>query len=1170
MTDNWRQTAIPETTANWRSQAIPVEEEAPAKLPVKWVGGKGGAVPMTPQEQLLSSTSVGRILDAFGQGAAEGWGTEPLGLSDESVKALKDVGLFSQSGPNLYEPQRAFNEGLIRPLAAGVDSFFRLFPAAARSVASGLGQAGVEMGLIDETKPGYKQIGGTYDPETGITFGGTLVPTEYKSHDKERFVASVEEFINIGGIVAMGEPAFMGTGINTAKAQKSTQAIREVVEPQAKTPDPIAVPEAPGTNVIDLNTKLDALADERYALETSGASVSDPLVKALHSATSSSGVLGGGMTLVETKAAVVWARANGRDDIADAILARAEKQAARSKLDKPGVAEDHPRYKEIEENLKKNSDETQQQLEELREVAGERKIIFSDKAPAQPIPPKPIGISPEFVKADGVTVDTAKIQELKDVYSAIEELSQANPGVAPLATRGKVTWAETEAAALDAGVPPEMLFKRAIGEAWNSTQLEGARNLLKQGAKELIEASRKARATGSDADTMAAVEAWHKAALYNEAVTGAKTEAGRALNILKKHKQEMEELDQLTKALDTLGGKANVDEIMEALRKMDNAEPGQINKLVHDLSKPGAVDMALEYVYNAMLSGPTTHMANIIGNTVAQLWRVAETGVAGAIGAGRAAMGSKTALAGDRVYMGESGAKLYGMIQGLPEGLKAAVNTLRTGDPSTVSKLETKRLRKVTLPDGKTIEVPVENRKSIPDIKVEGKTIPFGSAVRLPGTALMMEDEIFQAMAYRANLQALAYRSASKKGLKGQDFADHVAKLVNNPTKQMMEAARAEADYVTFTKELGKTGKQLQRLGERHPILKAWIAPFIRTPINLIKFPLERTILAPMHKEIYDKLRGKHGAAVRDETYAKIVLGTAITMGAYMAAASGRMTGSGPDDPTERAAWMLGGGNQPYSIKVGDYWVPYGRVEPIATLLGISADFAYMQDKLTADESAEIATLIAYSASQNISNKTFLKGLTDATDAFINNPERFMQNYLENLSTRPVPAALGQYTRAEDPYLRDARTILEAYKTRLPGKSTEVYPYRDIFGNAITRDSKLLPNLIRSDPVAKELYALNAWPAKVDKKIRGVELTRKQEDDYRRVAGRLVYMQLKTLFSAPGWSQLPEGVRAEVAKSRIDQARETARTYIMWQYANTPDDIMRQAMKLKRKQLLGE
>jgi hypothetical protein len=976
-------------------------------LPLKFVSpspSRFAGHSVTPQEHLLESTSIGSVMSAFGEGAKEGWGASPLGLDDDSVQTLRDIGLFQNVNDAFINPLKGFNESLIRPAAAGIDAFFRLFPAATGAVGAAVGE------MAGDSKSEKKKIGAEFTEflDVGSLPAMTYVP-------------------NAGGYVAAGEAAYRGTVLDTARINNAVDNLDAVMKPEVAKVDALAMPEMPG----------------RVMAATDGL---------------------------------------------------------------------------VQETL---------------------------KGRATPLPVTPRPIEPQYTgKAGNINLD--KLNTSDDVKGAIVEAAQANDDF-NMARRGVVTWADTEALAQAAGIDASVLLKRNIGDAWNAHQIEAARNLLLESAKDVM-AKRNVITKGEDnsAALIDFQEAWTRHALIQEQVSGISAEAGRALNILRKKVGEAKAagVNDLSDVLKDLGGRAKAEEIIDALKGID--DPAKLSRYINDMRKPGAVDYALEYLYNAMLSNPATHAANLTGNALAQFWRAAETGVAGAIGTTRELMGSRTAIAGDRVYMGEEGARLWGMLQGAPEGLRAAWRAIKTETPSE---------------GGQKLEI--DRPKAIPG--------PVGRAIRAPGTALMASDEFFKAIGYRASINAQAYRKAAKAKLKGQEFTDEVSKLTQAPTKNMVKRASQEADYVTFTKELGKGGKAVQNLLAAHPILKFVVAPFFRTPVNLLKYAGERTPLSLFSREVRDVLMGKKGAAARDEQFSKILLGTAVMTATFMAADEGKLTGAGPSDPAERAMWLMSG-KQPYSVKIGDTYYSYARLEPFATLMGIAADAAEISNKLNVDEAANIGTLLAYSAGQNVLNKTWTKGISDVVEV-MQDPERYGPNFVRQLVGRVVPAGVNQITRMDDPYLRDARNILDGIRSKLPGLSDNIYPKRDIFGNAIKKDGAAGPDIIspvfksyvNADPVVKELTSLSIFPSKLDRQIRTVELNEKQYDDYQRIAGRLMRFQLNNLISTPGWESIPTGLRQDVLTKAISRSRESARTLMLMQYP----DIYKKALETKAKHMTG-
>src|SRR3546814_13174047 len=81
--------------------------------------------------------------------------------------------------------------------------------------------------------------------------------------------------------------------------------------------------------------------------------------------------------------------------------------------------------------------------------------------------------------------------------------------------------------------------------------------------------------------------------------------------------------------------------------------------------------------YNYLLSGPQTHMVNVLSNTMTALGQIPEHAVAAGVGAARRAI-SRDDI--DRVLFSELGARTVGLMQGTKEGLRTFARAFRTGE----------------------------------------------------------------------------------------------------------------------------------------------------------------------------------------------------------------------------------------------------------------------------------------------------------------------------------------------------------------------------------------------------------------------------------------------------------------------------------------------------------
>jgi len=262
---------------------------------------------------------------------------------------------------------------------------------------------------------------------------------------------------------------------------------------------------------------------------------------------------------------------------------------------------------------------------------------------------------------------------------------------------------------------------------------------------------------------------------------------------------------------------------------------------------------------------------------------------------------------------------------------------------------------------------------------------------------------------------------------------------------------------------------RMQAAANVHPVIR-FLLPFIRTPTNLLNFTLSRTLpvngmhdLRLAYKE-YGKLLNHSDAAVRADATGRLAFSFALTTGVYMAASGGKITGGGPKNKGERDTLMQAGW-QPYSIKVGDKYYSYKREDPFSSMIGLVADITEgmkYADERHMDALGGATNAIVLAVARNITNKTYLTGITNVTNA-LSNPEQFgptlVNQYVSSLV--PFSAALDQSksTVADDAVLRDARNMVDAIYAKIPFLAENVTPQRNVLGEAMTKPTALGPDI---------------------------------------------------------------------------------------------------------------
>ena len=762
----------------------------------------------------------------------------------------------------------------------------------------------------------------------------------------------------------------------------------------------------------------------------------------------------------------------------------------------------------------------QQQYESGGPVYNDRSLPADEPQPFPPVEAYedwPAG-GPDFAG----NINLGKLKSPQDIKRALDTTERVVGFDA--ATRGKVSQEETTRLAAELNMTPDNLIARRQGQAFNAEEALAARQILAKSSNELVNAAKRIQKLENPGDELLADfrQKWLRHVAIQEQVSGATAEAGRALNQFKMHADSRAiRGDVLAAVVRGGGGKGDLKDAAETLIDAVESGPGVFNALAEKASKPKWRNKIGELYINLLLSNPPTHIVNTVSNTLTSIAQIPEFAVGSVFGRARQLL-SKEDIS-DRVYSSEVGARAFGLIQGAKEGARLFARALRTGEASDfVTKVEGDEFR------------------SISGLK--------GEAIRIPTRFLTAEDEFFKGVARRMEMNAFAANAARKEGLRGDAYKERVVELLENPTDEMLHRALDYGRYLTFQRQLGDFGQSVSR-GTQSSLVAKIVVPFVRTPINLMKFATERSPAAPVLKEWRRDFSA--GGAKRDMAVARMMIGTGFAATMYQAAQEGLITGAVPSDPA-KARLLYADGWQPYSVKIGDRYVSYSRLDPFSTTIGVAADMATLPEGMSDKQRDEKATLLVASIMGNLASKTWLSGMSDFVSA-LHEPERNAGNWLERVAgSFTVPAGVAGTARAIDPVSRRRESVSEAIQARIPGMSQGLLPRRDVFGEPIENDS-LGPDIVspfwqsmdKNDPVVGEMLRIGKSVSAPGKQFSedGERLDYEPEayDRYHEISGRLVYNSLSDLIGSAKYQQADDAGKRKLAKSTIAKARKSAR-----------------------------
>lgn len=327
---------------------------------------------------------------------------------------------------------------------------------------------------------------------------------------------------------------------------------------------------------------------------------------------------------------------------------------------------------------------------------------------------------------------------------------------------------------------------------------------------------------------------------------------------------------------------------------------------------------------------------------------------------------------------------------------------------------------------------------------------------------------------------------------RSQARRDHMRRFMDeNWSEERGELAKRSMQYAreaTWTNSIKSNDRAalvrmaggFQEIASKYPGLR-FVIPFVRTPTNLVAFFADRAIGAPIDLMRFGFAKGQDmlvtkgeiskatqmlakSGRTKEEIVGRTATGAGFMLLAHQAVMNGNLTGGGPSDRNQRRLWEETGW-QPYSLKVGNRWYSYRRLDPFATFLGFIADVHEFDAQATAEErraSEGLAAAMVFSLARNVTNKTFLTGMTRIANV-LSNPDRYAESYIEQTvaSMLPFSSAAGQIV-GESSMNVEIRSVMDAMRAKygltaqgdVPesmGGQNIVEPRRNLFGRETVR-----------------------------------------------------------------------------------------------------------------------
>lgn len=588
--------------------------------------------------------------------------------------------------------------------------------------------------------------------------------------------------------------------------------------------------------------------------------------------------------------------------------------------------------------------------------------------------------------------------------------------------------------------------------------------------------------------------------------------------------------------------------------------------------------------YTFMLTTPTTHIRNVLGNAIQAGARTLKNGIGAAIE--RAAIKDKSQRT-KSLLVGKDAKSLKDFARGQYEADQSA--TMGAGKYSDYSY---RSIDREIMSKRKVMEAETSGRLAqkvrdilpapiLSAIRVVNKGIQAGGDFN--STALDAEDVLFNKPAY-VNSFAQALKA---KGVTAEEAAA-------GTRSADVEAARAyaieEARRATYrnTTALSEALSKMGRYEGDNPVLKAAsfaadaFMPFRRTPANILTTGLDYSPVGLVKAVTADAVKVKNGTmsgADMVDHLSSGLTGTGIlALGAYLAAEGLLHVRAGDDDKEE--AFEKSMGKQDYALQIGDKSYTLDWAVPAA--MPLFAGAAIMQSAEKGGSSFDAVVDAILGMQDVVLETSMLSSLNDLVSNISyakSKPMYLIDRAASSYAGQYIPTIGSKVASVFDDTVRksyvengsgqlssDVNYFLQGAAKKVPGARNQLQPMVDMWGNEVSNGSApervfqsfLSPGFLKAQdnsPATQEIRRLakatgdsTVYPAAAEKSytVKGETrtLTGEEYTRYAKAMGKTRKELVEAAVKLPAYNSMSDSEKSDYIQNVYKYARETARQQV--------------------------
>jgi len=373
-------------------------------------------------------------------------------------------------------------------------------------------------------------------------------------------------------------------------------------------------------------------------------------------------------------------------------------------------------------------------------------------------------------------------------------------------------------------------------------------------------------------------------------------------------------------------------------------------------------DRLFEYWRNSILSGPRTHTTNVLGNVGFSTYH---------FGVERPfeAFVNLFTKNPKNAQFGELKPMLQAAIPAMRQGLKNAKFAWKAERSILAARLGREELFKFGGP-----------RRAIAGTK--------GKAIRIPYRMLAFADEFAKTITSSMEVSAQSYRIAKSEGLdpKTPEFQDRMNGLVADTQSEAWDTAYQKSLDLAFQGHHGALASGLSKVGKgarNLPVIGKplhFVIAFVDTPASILEQGVKRSAVFGDILDILEYTNNRRsGLDVVESGMTPMLARRLMAWGSLLLlwplVDDENPIITGASYTPEEKALLYRTGRQPQSIRIGDNYYSYGKIEPFATAIGLQVDL--IRGLKSGEASKPVTGLI-----RQVESKSYMEGLGDMVEAF--------------------------------------------------------------------------------------------------------------------------------------------------------------------------------------------